>query len=84
MAQVRIPLEGVVKVVKDLSEEVVSWSDLLLKFPLVAASVGDDEEEGANASSSSSSSFTVDTTSPTVVQKTVRGSFSRPNLNYKQ
>ena len=80
MAQVRIPLEGVAKVVKDLSEETVDWSDLLLKFPLVAASACDDEEEG---SSSSSSSAAVDSTSPTVVQKNVRGSFSRPNLNYK-
>ena len=83
MAQIRVSLDKLVSVVKDLSEENITWSDLVSKYPVVTSSTGDDENEGDSSAAGGGAAASVDTTSSTIVQKCVRASFSRPNPNFK-
>eukprot|EP00605_Chrysophyceae_sp_TOSAG23-4_P000546 GSChrysophyteH1.ASY1.ANO1.615.1 assembled CDS len=74
MAQVRIPIAELVDVISDLCAEKYDWSVVSNHYALIKEG-GDDEEEEDKAKTEAK---------PLVVEKTLRGMFSRPNPNYKQ
>ena len=70
MSQVRVPISGLLALIRDLVSEKLSWATVLQRFVVVSAVA---DEESVEATSSTVS------TAPTVVQYSTRGSFSRPN-----
>lgn len=77
MAQVRLPVSRVLPVVQALVAETLTWATVMTRFTVVNVGGGDEEEE--EGSSSSAAVSVPVTASPVVVQRSFRGSFSRPN-----
>jgi glycyl-tRNA synthetase len=84
MAQVRLPIAHLVSVVSRLIQETLSWETVMKKYVVVNAG-GEDAEEGeeskgdeAKAAAAKAKASAVST--PTVIEYTARGSFSRPNV----
>ena len=79
-AQVRLPISQVVELLKSLSEETISWDFVMTRFRVIAtdASSEGDEQDGPSAAAE-----VVNTTSPVIQEYTTRGTFTRPNPNYK-
>jgi len=73
MAQIRLPIASLVGVVQSLCTEALTWAQVMASFPVVK-DAGDDEEEGEKSISKA-----VVNVKPLIVEKTLRGQFSRPN-----
>ena len=81
IVQVRISLSSVESIIRSLISEEVDWQRILTRFVVVndgAMDTEDAQEEGTSSAQS-----TVNTTAPVVLHRTFRGSFSRPNPNFK-
>ncbi len=81
MAQVRIPISSLAGVVSRLIDESLSWETVMKKFIVVNAGGDDadeDEEDAKKKDATKAAALAVVT--PTVVEYSARGSFSRPNV----
>lgn len=87
MAQVRIPIRKLLDIMPQLVSERMSWEDVLARYPKVLAAPEEDEEDSNNNSAGKKEDAKGASTSlsalPIVLEKTPRGSFSRPNPLYK-
>jgi len=81
MGQVRLPISKLVEVLLQLSHETLSWEKVTNRFPVVSNAGGaeDGDEEGESDSKAAVSAASA---SPVLVERSVRGSFTRPNPNY--
>lgn len=77
MTQVRLPLRRLLEVLSGLVSEELLWTVVCKRYPVVATGSGLDDEEPEDATEGQPGKAAVDT--PTVIQKTPRGAFSRPN-----
>lgn len=76
MSQVRLPISSLVNVVEKFISEEWTWEDITKRFQVVNNGNDEDDEESKEKKSD------VDTTSPLIIQRTTRGTFSIPNPNY--
>lgn len=79
-SQIRLPISQVVELIKSLAEESVSWETVMSRHVVVSTSDSSaDEEQEAPAAATEA----VNTTSPVIQEYSTRGTFTRPNPNYK-
>ncbi|RYH30242.1 glycine--tRNA ligase [archaeon] len=86
MAQVRIPIQFLVSIVKQLVEEKITWAYVMQRY--VVVKTGGDEEAGEEGeeednNEAAENKEAVVTDKPVILQHTSRGAFSRPNPHYK-
>ena len=81
MSQVRVPIVRLVALFNSLISEDLDWGKVLQRYPVMATSGADEDTEDADATQPSAGSAKISTTasSPTIVERTIRASFSRPN-----
>lgn len=84
MTQVRIAISKLIEILQLLILESIDWEYIKSRFPVVQSSGDDDEEEGDSdtAAVSSASVPSNKANTRTIVDRSVRASFSRPNPNY--
>ena len=73
MAQVRLPITKIVEVVSALCSESMTWTQVMISFPVVR-DAGDEAEEDDEKKDVKEVQV-----KPLIIQKTLRGMFSRPN-----
>jgi glycyl-tRNA synthetase len=81
MVQVRVPLARLVELVQRLVAETMSWEEIKARYPIVQLA-GDEEEDGevaVDGQKKVDESKVKASTAPTVIERCMRASFSRPN-----
>jgi len=79
MSQVRVPIVRLVTLFQSLIAEDLDWNKVLRRFPVVATSDADEDTEDSAAAEPSLTRTSTFVSSPTIVERTIRASFSRPN-----
>lgn len=75
MVQIRVPVDSLLSLMKQLVEETLSWDVAVTRHPLFSSSADDDEEiEGQPKKESAQPT----SSSPLVIERTLRSAFSRP------
>lgn len=78
MAQVRVPIDNLLHLVSQLVGETINWEKVISKFMVVKTGDEDSDDEGAKDSATTVERKASNT--PTVVEYSFRGAFSRPNV----
>lgn len=73
-----MPIAKLVPLLQSLIQGAQSWGDAMAKYPVVRTGDEADEEEGEGGDGNGGSSSSSKPQGPTVVEKTLRGKFSRP------
>ncbi len=79
MAQVRVSITALVPLLKALCEETTTWASVMDRYMVVKTGA---EEEPEAEEGAAVAAVEVNTTSPTILQYTSRGSFTVPNPHY--
>jgi glycyl-tRNA synthetase len=72
MVQIRVPIDSLFVLMKQLTEQTMSWEVAVTRHPVFSSS-GDDESEAEGKKESAAPS-----SSPLIVERTLRSAFSRP------
>ena len=78
MAQIRVPIGSLVQLISNLISGEISWNIAMKCFTIINPGGEEAAEDGGESKSNNS------TLNPVVVEKFTRGSFSRPNPDYKK
>jgi glycyl-tRNA synthetase len=77
MVQIRVPIDQLLSLMKQLTEETLSWDVAVTRYPIFSSSSEEEENEGETKKESAS----VPTSgAPLVVERTLRSAFSRPAI----
>lgn len=82
MAQVRIPIAGLLDLVSLLVAEKITWAKVMERY-IVVNQGGEEEDEEEEDGQAKEVKEKVVTNRPVIVEASTRGAFSRPNPNYK-
>jgi glycyl-tRNA synthetase len=79
MVQIRVPIDSLLALMKQLTEETLSWDVAVTRYPIFSASTEDEDSEEGEAKKESASA-SPSSSSPLVVERTLRSDFSRPAI----
>ena len=83
MSQIRVPFSSLVGLIQSLVSESIKWDTAMRRFTVINAGGDAEQEEEGKSSAESKSSASVAPAAPVIVERFTRGSFSRPNVNFK-